>query len=171
MGYAGGDLLEPTYHNLATHAEAIQLDYDPSILSYESMLELFFQSHRPVGGMRSTQYRSAIFCENDAEIAVAERAKYQMEADWQTPVSTEIAQGRTFWMAEDYHQKYRLQHTPRLMKGLQTLYPDFWDLVASPTAMRLNALAAGKLPPELMKEELADYGLSEALMKTIRGDE
>lgn len=168
MGYAGGASQDPTYHNLGTHAEAIQLDFDPEILSYEAMLELFFEAHRPIGGMRSTQYRSAIFCESDEEMAAAERAKYRVEAEWGASVSTEIAQDQTFWMAEDYHQKYSLQHNKRWMNELSRLYPNFWDMVASPTAMRLNALSAGHLPPDLLAEELASYGLSESLIESLR---
>ena len=169
MGYAGGSTENPTYHDLEKHAEAIELDYDPAVFTYEDMLDLFFASHRPVGGMRSTQYRSAIFCHDDAEVTAAERSKEKHASQWGVEVATEIVLGATFWMAEDYHQKYRLQQQRVLMNEMHRIFPDFWDIVASPTAMRLNAHVAGTLDPAVLEKELALYGLSSEVEKALRG--
>jgi methionine-S-sulfoxide reductase len=168
VGYAGGKTENPTYHDLETHAEAIELDYDPTVFTFKAILDLFFASHRPVGGMRSTQYRSAIFCHDEDEVAMAERSKEKHASLWGTSLSTEIALGATFWKAEDYHQKYRLQHQPVLLKEMRRSFSNFWDMVASPTAMRLNAHVAGKLDPDILAKELSLYGLSPEVEKALR---
>ena len=123
VGYTGGWLENPTYHDThdskSGHAEAIRVTFDPSVLSYEDLLEQwFFKLHDPTtlnrqGNDIGTQYRSAIFYENDTQKRIAEQVKAKVDASgkWKRPLTTEIVPASEFWMAEGYHQDY-LQKNP-----------------------------------------------------------
>ncbi|MFP6777714.1 MAG: peptide-methionine (S)-S-oxide reductase MsrA [Alphaproteobacteria bacterium] len=113
VGYMGGDVANPSYEQVCTgrtgHAEVVQVDYDPERISYEELLDVFWDSHDPSqlnrqGPDIGTQYRSAIFAHGTAqqETAEASRAKLS-DAD---AVATEIVQAGDYWLAEDYHQQY-----------------------------------------------------------------
>jgi peptide-methionine (S)-S-oxide reductase len=117
VGYMGGSLDNPTYKDVCTdrtgHAEVVQVTFDPSILSYEQLLDVFWQIHDPTQVNRQgpdvgTQYRSAIFF-HDAEqqrIARESRDRLQSSGRLRRPVATEITAAGPFWRAEEYHQKY-----------------------------------------------------------------
>ena len=113
VGYMGGDVANPSYEQVCTgrtgHAEVVQVEYDPERISYEELLDVFWDSHDPSqlnrqGPDIGTQYRSAIFAHGTAqqETAEASRAKLS-DAD---AVATEIVQAGDYWLAEDYHQQY-----------------------------------------------------------------
>jgi len=113
VGYMGGDVANPSYEQVCTgrtgHAEVVQVEYDPERISYEELLDVFWDSHDPnqlnrQGPDIGTQYRSAIFAHGTAqqETAEASRAKLS-DAD---AVATEIVQAGDYWLAEDYHQQY-----------------------------------------------------------------
>ncbi len=117
VGYTGGTVPNPTYDMVcggATgHAEAAQIVYDPKIISYDKLLEVFWQVHDPTqlnrqGGDVGTQYRSAIFYHNDYQKQTAEKYKKELDASgaWDKPIVTEISPATTFYTAEDYHQSY-----------------------------------------------------------------
>jgi peptide-methionine (S)-S-oxide reductase len=113
VGYTGGDVPNATYQNHGTHAEAIEIIYDPAKLSYEKLLEFFFQIHDPTtlnrqGNDKGTSYRSAIFYLNENQKQIAETLIEKMNASkiWPGPIITEIALASEFWIAEDYHQDY-----------------------------------------------------------------
>ena len=116
-GYAGGNVKNPSYREIGTgttgHAEVCQLVYDPAIISYEELLEVFWQTHDPTtlnrqGADVGTQYRSAIFyhTEEQKEIAEAYLTKLNNEKVFPNPIVTEIAPITDFYEAEDYHQDY-----------------------------------------------------------------
>jgi len=118
VGYSGGDVDNATYRNHGTHAEAIEIIFDPSKLSYRELLESFFQIHDPTtknrqGNDRGTSYRSAIYYTNDEQRRVAEETIKDVEASglWPGKVVTEVAPAGAFWEAEPEHQDY-LQHYP-----------------------------------------------------------
>jgi methionine-S-sulfoxide reductase len=123
VGYTGGWLENPTYHDThdskSGHAEAIRVTFDPRTLSYETLLEdWFFRLHDPTtinrqGNDVGTQYRSAIFYNSAEQREVAERVKARVEASgkWKRPVVTEITEASTWYPAEGYHQDY-LQKNP-----------------------------------------------------------
>jgi peptide methionine sulfoxide reductase msrA/msrB len=121
VGYTGGTKADPVYEDVHTgatgHAEAIRIVFDPSKVSYEAILEYFFRLHDPTtlnrqGNDIGTQYRSAIFYQDEAQRQVAERVKAKVDASgkWPRKLTTEIAAAGTFWPAEDYHQKYLQKH-------------------------------------------------------------
>ena len=114
-GYAGGSVPNPTYEQVCSgetgHAEVIQLEFDPAKVSYDKLLEVFWAAHDPTtlnrqGADTGTQYRSAIFYENDGQKAAAEKSKTRAKADFKDPIVTEIAPLKQFYVAEDYHQNY-----------------------------------------------------------------
>lgn len=122
VGYSGGSLENPTYQDVTTgktgHAEAVRITFDPDVISYESILEYFFRLHDPTtrnrqGNDTGTQYRSAIFYQNDEqkEIALEVKARVEGSGKWPNPVVTEIEPAGPFYAAEHYHQDY-LQKNP-----------------------------------------------------------
>ncbi|UNK48581.1 peptide-methionine (S)-S-oxide reductase MsrA [Lysobacter sp. S4-A87] len=113
VGYTGGDVANATYRNHGTHAEAIELVYDPSVISYRRILELFFQVHDPTtknrqGNDVGLSYRSAIFYLDDSQKRVAENTIADVDASglWPGKVATEVAPAGPFWEAEPEHQDY-----------------------------------------------------------------
>jgi peptide-methionine (S)-S-oxide reductase len=113
VGYTGGDVPNATYRNHGSHAEAIEIVFDPMQISYRRLLEYFFQIHDPTtlnrqGNDRGTSYRSAIFYVTDQQRAVAEDTIADVEASglWPGKVVTEVAPAREFWEAEPEHQDY-----------------------------------------------------------------
>ena len=117
VGYTGGTVSNPTYEDVCTdrtgHAEAVQVEFDPAKVSYEKLLDVFWENHDPTTKNRQgpdvgTQYRSAIFYSNAEQEREARDSKNRQEASgkFRRPVVTEIAPLTTFWRAEDYHQRY-----------------------------------------------------------------
>ncbi|MCA9491709.1 MAG: peptide-methionine (S)-S-oxide reductase [Myxococcales bacterium] len=148
VGYTGGRTADPTYRALGDHSEAVQIGYDPSVISYERLLTEFFAAHDPRGEPWSRQYRSAIFVVDAAERRAAELSLRAAEKRLGEPVSTAIEQAGTFTRAEDYHQKYELRHVGPVWAELTAAYPDLDDLLRSTAAARMNAYAGGYLPQD-----------------------
>ena len=113
VGYTGGDVPNATYRNHGTHAEGIEVVYDPSVMSYRKLLELFFQIHDPTtpmrqGNDRGPSYRSAIYYLDDAqrEVALDTIADVDASGLWPGKVVTELEPAGDFWEAEPEHQNY-----------------------------------------------------------------
>ena len=113
VGYTGGDVPNATYRNHGTHAEGIEVIYDPSVISYRDLLELFFQIHDPTtlnrqGNDRGLSYRSAIYYVDDGQKQVAVDTIADVEASglWPGKVVTEVEPVGDFWEAEPEHQDY-----------------------------------------------------------------
>ncbi len=118
VGYSGGDVPEATYRNHGTHAEAVEIVYDPAKLAYRDLLEFFFQIHDPStpdrqGNDRGTSYRSAIYYTTPEQREIAVQTIVDVEASglWPGKVVTEVAPAGDFWEAEPEHQDY-LQRYP-----------------------------------------------------------
>lgn len=118
VGYTGGSVKNPTYERHDGHAEAIEIIFDSSVLSYRTLLEFFFQIHDPTtknrqGNDIGTSYRSAIFYLDEAQKTTSEQLIKEMDASkkWDGKIVTEITQTSEFTTAEGYHQDY-LQHYP-----------------------------------------------------------
>lgn len=118
VGYTGGDVANATYRNHGTHAEAIEIEFDPNQTSYRDVLEFFFQIHDPStknrqGNDRGTAYRSAIYYADDdqREIALDTIADVNASGLWPAPAVTEVEPVGDFWEAEAEHQEY-LQRIP-----------------------------------------------------------
>jgi len=114
-GYAGGTEENPTYKEVCAgntgHAEVIQIRYDPKVVSYEKLIETFWEAHDPTtlnrqGADHGTQYRSIILYGNEAQKAAAEKSKARAQKHFAQPIVTEIVPLKKFYPAEDYHQDY-----------------------------------------------------------------
>jgi peptide-methionine (S)-S-oxide reductase len=115
-GYSGGDVVNATYRNHGSHAETLEVIFDPAILTFRRLLEFFFQIHDPTtlnrqGNDRGTSYRSAIFYTSDEQRRVAEDTIKDVEASglWPGKVVTEVTKAGDFWEAEPEHQDYLLR--------------------------------------------------------------
>ena len=117
VGYAGGTLDHPTYRDVCTdrtgHAEVVEVTYDPARVSYEDLLNVFWENHNPTqlnrqGPDIGTQYRSVVFFHTPEQQAAAAASKEQLERSgrYKKPIVTEIVAAPTFYLAEDYHQQY-----------------------------------------------------------------
>lgn len=116
-GYAGGGIANPTYREVTSgltgHAEVVQIEFNPEIVSLEQLLEVFFKTHNPTtlnrqGADVGTQYRSVIFYSNEQQRETAENVKRLLNEQeiWDDPIVTEISALKAFYKAEDYHQNY-----------------------------------------------------------------
>jgi peptide-methionine (S)-S-oxide reductase len=121
VGYSGGHLKDPTYEQVCTdrtgHAEVVQVEYDPARVSYDELLNVFWECHNPTTRNRQgpdigTQYRSVIFYHDEAQKAAALASKERLEASGRQrrPVVTEIVPAAPFYRAEEYHQRYLEKH-------------------------------------------------------------
>lgn len=117
VGYTGGTLENPSYKDVCTdrteHAEAVEIAYDPTRVSYDELLDVFWKGHDPTmlnrqGPDIGTQYRSAVFYHNPEQEAAAHASKERLEksGEYRRPIVTEIIPASQFWQAEDYHQQY-----------------------------------------------------------------
>ncbi len=145
-GYTGGTVKNPTYRQVCDgttgHAEAIQVTYDPAVISYKDLLEVFWQTHDPTtlnrqGHDVGTQYRSAIFYHTDEQKQLAEEYKRKLDASgaFAAPIVTEIVPAGEFYRAEDYHQNY-YQDNPR---------QGYCQMIIRPKLDKFRKVFAGKL--------------------------
>ena len=169
MGYAGGTSGNPTYYNLDGHTETVQVDYDPAKISYNELLEVFWDSHNPTVPPYSQQYKSIIFYHDETQKELAVQSKQQQEARLGRKVYTEITPFSAFYLAENYHQKFYLQQVPELRADFRAIYPDTDKFMDSTAAARVNGYVGGYGMSEVLQKELASYGLSPTGNKKLLG--
>ena len=118
-GYMGGDTPDPSYEQVCEgttgHAEVIRLEFDPNVIGYRDILEIFFTIHDPTtrnrqGNDVGTQYRSVIFTTSPEQEATARQVMAEMASVWDAPLVTELLPQQPWYKAEDYHQNYFAQH-------------------------------------------------------------
>jgi len=121
VGYMGGNIKNPTYEQVCSdktgHAEIVQIEYDSSVISYNDLLDIFWDIHNPTQKNRQgpdigRQYRSVIFYHNENQRKIAEESKNYLEktSKYSKPIATEITQVKTFYPAGEYHQNYFQKH-------------------------------------------------------------
>jgi peptide-methionine (S)-S-oxide reductase len=115
VGYTGGTLKKPSYEQVCTddtgHAEAVEVTFDPAVISYHDLLEVFWANHNPTtlnrqGPDVGSQYRSAIFYHSPEQLAEAQASRDAAQAQFPRPIVTQIVPAAEFWRAEEYHQQY-----------------------------------------------------------------
>ncbi len=115
VGYSGGSTKNPTYQEVCTgktnHVEVCQIEFNPKIISYEKLLEKFWEIHNPTelnrqGPDVGSQYRSVIFYHNESQKELAEKSKKEQQEGYKKEIVTEITKAKEFYKAEEYHQKY-----------------------------------------------------------------
>lgn len=168
MGYAGGTTANPTYHRIGDHSESVQVVFDPSVISYERLLELFWGSHEPTAPSSSRQYMSLILVRDEGQRRSAERSKQAEEQRRGLPLATEILSDWSFTPAEAYHQKYWLRSDALLLRELSAVYRGEEDLVGSTAAARINGYLGGYGTLEELDGEIPRYGLSAEAAEHLR---
>lgn len=153
-GYAGGSKQSPDYHSVGDHAETVEVEYDPSVISFHHLVEVFWLNHDPSqvfgqGPDVGPQYRSIIFTQNDEERELASASKAIQQQKSLHLVLTEILKLEVFYPAEAEHQKFELRRKPQLLKLLGDISDD--ELMTSVLATKLNGYAAGLCPPNMKK--------------------
>ena len=172
-GYCGGEEKHPTYYSIGGHTEAISIDYDPAVTSYETMLGLFWETHRCERNNMSTQYMNAVFTRDPVQ---AEKAKASLAARAKSlgiaeaKVATKIIAIDRFTYAEGYHHKYYLTRHAELRGFLERTYPDEKAFADSTAGTRLNAYLGSGMDLDWANflAELPSYGLPEALEANVR---
>lgn len=167
VGYAGGSKQNPTYHDLGDHTETIQIEFDPRIVTYQELLDVFWNSHDPTLS-RSTQYRSIILFHNEEQRILALESRERQMDLLRTRVMTEVVAFSEFFPAEPYHQKYWLQQMPGLMAELKNVFQSDEDLLASTAAARLNGLLGGHGSAKQLEKVLPKTALSSGASGIIR---
>lgn len=173
VGYCGGTKKKPSYYALGNHTEAISIDYDPKVITYEQLLGYFWRAHRCDLNNSSRQYMNAVFYQNDKQRKIAETSRIQ-EARRRGisvgDIQTEILPVREFTYAEAYHQKYYLTRHSDIRDFLAKTYPSGKALADSTVATRLNAYLGSGLQKNWKKflKELPSFGLPETLEKRLK---
>jgi peptide-methionine (S)-S-oxide reductase len=162
VGYAGGTKQSPTYRDLGDHTETIQLDYDPTKVTYRELLDAFWTGHDPAYRSWSRQYASIIFVHNDEQKRLAEESRTRIAKEHGSSVYTEIVPYTGFTLAENYHQKHALQQFPEFREDLQRIYPSPAAFVASTAVARVNGYLGGEGSYEVLIREKDGLGLSSA---------
>jgi len=138
----------------------LQLDFGPSRVSYEQLVETFFASHDAFRASYKVQYMSAIFFHDPEQERIAREVKARLEKQTGRTLQTKIVAASTFYLAEDYHQKYALQGDRRLSGEFRQMYPDIWAMVDSTAATRVNAYLYGYGSADQLRAEADRLGLS-----------
>ena len=159
VGYAGGTTPDPTYKTIGDHTETVEIDFDSSRVSYADLLDVFWSAHRPTSRPFSRQYMSAILTHDDEQLRLAEESRDRLSATVGT-IYTRIEPLDTFYMAEEYHQKYRLRNAPALFREMRGYYPDADDFRDSTAVARLNGYLDGNGSCDELEAEIDGYGLS-----------
>jgi peptide-methionine (S)-S-oxide reductase len=169
VGYAGGTTKFPSYTYIANHSETVELDFNPSLITLEQLLNVFWDNHKPsnINGYKGRQYNSILLYRNEEQQAViTEIHRKKGEPD------TEIVPYSRFHLAEERHQKYYLKRFPDAILKLSELYSSPEDLQVSTLAARLNVLAKGYTNLERIRNEIAEWLIpapeQEKLVQLIR---
>ena len=142
VGYAGGTKRDPTYHSLGDHTEVFQVEFDPGTIAYRDLLEMVFNSHNPQHQTRKTQYQNVVLVATAAQQATLNEflTTQGLTVDG---IGTRIEQLSRFYVAEDYHQKYKLRSVSSFMDTFEAAGYGDNELRESPIAAKLNGYAAG----------------------------
>jgi methionine-S-sulfoxide reductase len=167
VGYAGGLQDNPDYGHIGDHTETMQVDFDPQRITYNKLLDIFWQSHKPTERSWSRQYMNAVFFHDDRQQQLARDAKAAVEKKIGQRVKTEVVPLRTFTMAEDYHQKYIIKQHYDLKAEMSRIYPLHRDFVDSTAVARLNGYASGHGSKNQFENEIDRLGLSAEGQKTL----
>ncbi len=147
--------------------ETIQMDFDPSEISYEELLKIFFYNHSPEYNIAVRQYASAVFYHDEVQRQRAEAALQREEAAQGCKLYTQILPYEKLYLAENYHQKYYLQMVDLLKNDLRKNYASFRELVDSTAAARVNGYVKGQGSLKQLMQEIDRFGLSDKGRKRL----
>jgi hypothetical protein len=159
--------MDPGYHDLGDHSEAVQIDFDPSRISYGELLDIFWRSHDPTSGSWSRQYRQAVLYHNELQRKAAMETRDRLASKAKGRIVTAIEPYSGFYLAEDYHQKHSLRAYPEIMREFGAMFPDVRSLINSAAVTRVNAYLGGYGSCDSLKEEIESFGLSLKAKETL----
>ena len=146
---------------MGDHIETLQIDYDPIRISYSELLDIYWKNHNPTRRPWSRQYMSVIFYHNQEQKNLAIETRDRESARLVSKIYTEIVPAEKFYLAEDYHQKYRLRQNRDILGEFNAMYPNVNDLVNSTAAARVNGYLGGHGSLLTLKKDLEKIGLSQ----------
>ncbi len=162
VGYTGGTTVAPTYKTIEDHTETVEIDYDPTSISYEEILLHFWRNHYPNRDQyKGQQYVSSLRFHNQQQKLIIDLVKSEMEKELGEPIETEITPVGHFTLAEDRHQKYYLKRYPNVLDKLYWLYPSEESLINSTFAARLNGFVKGFGTRDQIVTEIESWPLPE----------
>lgn len=167
VGYAGGTTPAPTYEDIGDHAEAIEIEFDPAVISYKELLDVFWGAHDPAHQSFSRQYRAAVLWSGEEQHRLAEESRALAARGIARKVETAIEPLRSFTPAEDYHQKYYLRGAKAIAAALHRVYPDEREFAGSTAAARVNGYLGGHGGPARLAGEIERLGLSGAAREAL----
>ncbi|WP_435168330.1 peptide-methionine (S)-S-oxide reductase MsrA [Paenibacillus glycanilyticus] len=168
VGFAGGTTAEPSYRSMGDHTETVELQFDAALVSYDELLELFWNNHNPynINGYKDRQYQSLLLYRDDEQAEAFRRIKSRME-ETKGILDTELSPFNAFYPAESRHQKYYLKRFPDAVEKLMSLYLSEEELERSTLAARLNGVAKGFLNLERLQNEMKGWPVAEDELKEI----
>jgi peptide-methionine (S)-S-oxide reductase len=153
---------------MGDHSESIQIEYDPTRVSYEALLDIFWENHSPGERSFSRQYAAFIFYHSEEQRKSAMASREKVAVGIKGPIYTEIVPASMFYPAEAYHQKYGLRSEKEIMKEFRSFYPADQQFTASTAAARVNGYVSGEGTTAELEAELGSLGLSKAGRQRLR---
>jgi peptide-methionine (S)-S-oxide reductase len=170
VGYAGGQTADPTYHNIGDHIETLELDFDSDKITFEEIVDIFWNNHNPIGPSWKRQYINAIFFHDDNQRDIINKTKEKLSSRYNEQITTEIIPYDKFYLAENYHQKYHLQNVPLLINDYKKIFTSMQQFIDSTSAARVNGFLRGYGSVEDFDNNIDRLGLSEqptAILKDL----
>lgn len=153
---------------MGDHTECFELDFDPTVVSYEELLQLFWTSHDPTRQAWKTQYASLVLAHSDEQLVAAQASAVNFSQVVGKRVESRVERLGRFWLAEDYHQKYYLRNDRMLMAEFRPVYPNDLEFVNSTAAARVNGYLYGGGSCARLETELPGFGLSDESTERLR---
>ncbi len=161
VGYAGGKMPDPTYHNIGDHIETLEIDFDSDIINFEQIVDIFWKSHNPVSYSWKRQYMNAIFFHDEKQNDIILKSKEQLTSQLEGQINTKVIPYEKFYLAEDYHQKYHLQNVPVLLNDYKKIFTSIQQFIDSTSACRVNGFLIGHGNVSDFDSDIGKLGLSE----------
>ncbi|RCW86600.1 peptide methionine sulfoxide reductase msrA/msrB [Halanaerobium sp. DL-01] len=166
VGYAGGTTENPTYKMIGDHTETIEIDFDPNVITYQELLEIFFASHDPYSQAYSRQYASLILYNNSEQHEQALALKERLEAESGREIKTEIKKLDRFYLAEDYHQKFRLQQQVAVREHYLNQMT-IQEFINSPAVTKVSGYITGNGERDNIIKNIGELGLTTELQERL----
>lgn len=166
VGYAGGQKLNPTYRAIGDHTETIEIEYDPKVISYKELLQIFFDRHNPYSQSYNKQYASLILYNDSKQKELALEIKEKLETESGRKIKTQIKNLDKFYLAEDYHQKFRLQEQRRF-KNHYLKQMSIKEFINSPAVTKANGYINGNGEKDNIIKNISKLGLTDELQKRL----
>lgn len=163
----GGSTPNPTFTKMGDHTGIIQVDFDPSRITYDQLLNVFWASHNPSFNARTKENMPVVFYHTPEQRRLAEASKSKKSLSTNRTIRTKVLPATEFHLAEKRHQKFRLRRVPSLEWEFKWMYPDYNDFLNSTAVARVNGYLGGKGTKSRLQREIGLLGLSEKSQKEL----